>query len=105
MAWIYLFAAGLLEIAWAAGLKASEGLTRPLVSIATLIAMLGSIALLGLAMRSLPLSTAYAVWTGIGIVGTAVLGVMVLGESLSPLRLLCVAAIAVGILGLKLLPS
>ncbi len=105
MAWIYLFAAGLLEIAWAAGLKASEGLTRPLVSAATLIAMLGSIALLGLAMRSLPLSTAYAVWTGIGIVGTAVLGVMVLGESLSPLRLLCVAAIAAGILGLKLLPS
>lgn len=105
MAWIYLFAAGLLEIAWAAGLKASEGLTRPLVSAATLIAMLGSIALLGLAMRSLPLSTAYAVWTGIGIVGTAVLGVMVLGESLSPLRLLCVAAIAGGILGLKLLPS
>ncbi|HTH15488.1 MAG TPA: SMR family transporter, partial [Magnetospirillum sp.] len=74
MAWFYLIIAGLLEIAWAAGLKAGEGLTRPWVAAATLAAMLGSIVLLGLAMRSLPISTAYAAWTGIGILGSALIG-------------------------------
>lgn len=102
MAWIYLIVAGLLEIGWAAGLKAGAGLTRPWIMAATLAAMIASIALLGLSMRSLPLSTAYAVWTGIGSVGSVLVGLVALGENASPFRLLCVAAIAVGIVGLKL---
>ncbi len=103
MAWIILFAAGLLEIGWAVGLKVSDGLTRPLPAALTLAAMIASIGLLGLAMKSLPLGTAYAVWTGIGTIGTVVIGILVFGESATPARLLCIALIAGGILGLKLI--
>jgi quaternary ammonium compound-resistance protein SugE len=103
MAWIILFAAGLLEIGWAVGLKVSDGLTRPLPAALTLAAMIASIGLLGLAMKSLPLGTAYAVWTGIGTIGTVVIGILVFGENATPARLLCIALIAGGILGLKLI--
>lgn len=103
MHWLLLVAAGLFEIGWAVGLKYTEGFTRPWPSLATALSMLISIALLGVALRSLPLGTAYAIWTGIGTVGTALLGVVLFQESLDPRRLLCLAMIAAGILGLKLL--
>ena len=104
MAWFILFIAGLLEIAWAVGLKHTEGLTRHLLtSSATIVAMGASMLLLGYAMRSLPVGTAYAVWTGIGSVGTVVLGVVLFGESASLPRLACVTLIVGGILGLKFL--
>src|SRR5687767_1448443 len=103
MAWIILFVAGLLEIGWAVGLKFTEGFTRPLLSIATALCMIASLGLLGLALRSLPLGTAYAVWTGVGTVGTALVGILWLGESAGIGRLLCVALIVAGIGGLKLL--
>ena len=102
MAWIYLAFAGLLEIVWAVGLKYSHGFTRPWISAGTLAAMIASLVLLGLAMRSLPLGTAYAIWTGIGVVGTALLGITLLGESPSAARLLCIALIVAGVVGLKL---
>lgn len=101
MTWLILLLAGLLEVAWAVGLKYSAGFTRPLPSVLTALAMLGSIGLLGLALRTLPLGTAYAVWTGIGTVGTAIFGIMVLGEPASAVRLGCMALITAGILGLK----
>lgn len=104
MAWIILFFAGLLEVAWAVGLKASDGFSRPLVSLATIAAIVASLGLLGLAVRELPVGTAYAVWSGIGILGTTLLGLVVLGESAHPARLACIALIAVGIIGLKLVP-
>jgi quaternary ammonium compound-resistance protein SugE len=100
--WIALFVAGLLEIAWAAGLKQSAGFTRLLPSVLTVVAMAGSIGLLALAMRALPLGTAYAIWTGIGTVGAAVTGMMVFGEAATPARLLCIGLIVLGIAGLKL---
>jgi len=103
MTWLILLVAGLLEVAWAIGLKYSEGLTRPLPAVLTLAAMAGSVLMLGLALRTLPLGTAYAVWTGIGTVGTAIYGIAVLGEPAGALRLACIALIVVGILGLKLL--
>ena len=103
MSWIFLFFAGLLEVAWAVGLKYTAGFTRLVPSGLTLLAMLGSIGLLGLALRHLPLGTAYAVWTGIGTVGTAAFGMIVLGEPAGAARLLCIALIVAGILGLKLL--
>jgi quaternary ammonium compound-resistance protein SugE len=103
MTWGILVLAGLLEIGWAIGLKYSAGFTRLLPSVLTVTAMLGSIAMLGLALRTLPLGTAYAVWTGIGTVGTAIFGIMVLGEPAGVARLLCIAAIVAGILGLKML--
>jgi quaternary ammonium compound-resistance protein SugE len=102
MTWIILVLAGLLEVAWAVGLKYTEGFTRPLPTALTLAAMAGSIGLLGLALRHLPLGTAYAIWTGIGTVGTVIFGVAVLGEPASPLRLLCIGMIVGGIVGLKL---
>ncbi len=102
MAWFYLAVAGLLEIAWAIGLKYSQGFTRPWVSTVTVAAMVASLVLLGLAMRSLPLGTAYAIWTGIGVIGTTVLGIGFLGESASAARLLCIALIVAGVVGLKL---
>ncbi len=105
MAWIYLFAAGLLEIVWAVGLKYTEGFTKPLPSAVTLLAMAASIGLLGLALRHLPLGTAYAIWTGIGTVGTAIAGMILLGEPAGALRLLCIGLIVAGILGLKLLTT
>jgi quaternary ammonium compound-resistance protein SugE len=101
LSWTALFFAGLLEIAWAAGLKQSAGFTRLLPSLLTVAAMAGSILLLAFAMRSLPLGTAYAVWTGIGTVGAAVLGMMIFGEAATPARILCIAMIVAGIAGLK----
>jgi quaternary ammonium compound-resistance protein SugE len=102
MSWIILFFAGLLEIVWAVGLKYTEGFTRLVPSAITLAAMVGSVVLLGLAMRHLPLGTAYAVWTGIGTVGTAIAGMVMLGEPAGAVRLGCIALIVVGIVGLKL---
>ena len=99
MAWLVLVLAGVLEIGWAVGLKQTEGFTRPLL---TVLAMIASLALLALAVRTLPLGTAYAVWTGIGTAGTAILGMWLFGESSSPVRLLCIAMIIGGVLGLKL---
>jgi quaternary ammonium compound-resistance protein SugE len=103
MSWIYLAVAGLLEVAWAVGLKYTAGFTRLLPSVFTLATMAGSVGMLGLALRSLPLGTAYAVWTGIGTIGTAVAGMVLLGEPAGALRLLSIGLIAAGIIGLKLL--
>ncbi|CAO3421604.1 quaternary ammonium compound efflux SMR transporter SugE [Azospirillum doebereinerae] len=103
MAWIALALAGLFEIGWAVGLKHTEGFTRLWPSVWTVAAMVASIVLLGFALKSLPLGTAYAVWTGIGTVGTVVLGMLLLGEPAGAARLLCIAAIVGGIAGLKLL--
>lgn len=101
MSWFYLILAGLFEIGWAIGLKYTEGFTRLWPSAATLAAMVVSVALLGLAMRDLPVGTAYAAWTGIGAVGTVLLGMLLFGDSASVLRLGCVALIVAGVLGLK----
>jgi quaternary ammonium compound-resistance protein SugE len=102
MAWILLFIAGLMEIGWAIGLKYTEGFTRPVPSVLTLASMIGSIVLLGLALKSLPVGTGYAVWTGIGTVGTALLGIALFGEPATVLRLLSIGLIVSGIIGLKL---
>lgn len=102
MAWGILFLAGLLEIGWAVGLKYTDGFTRPWPTAGTAAALVGSIALLGAALRTLPLGTAYAVWTGIGTVGTAIVGILLFGEAAGAVRLLCVALIVAGIIGLKL---
>jgi quaternary ammonium compound-resistance protein SugE len=102
MAWTVLFAAGLLEIGWAIGLKYTEGFTRLVPSVLTLGAMAASIFLLGMALKTLPIGTAYAVWTGIGAVGTALLGILLLGEPASALRMASIGLIVAGIVGLKL---
>lgn len=102
MSWIYLAFAGLLEIGWAVGLKYTHGFTRLVPTLLTVASMAASLGLLGLALRGLPLGTAYAVWTGIGTVGTALLGIALFGEPATAARLLCVALIAGGIIGLKL---
>lgn len=102
MAWTYLFFAGLFEIGWAIGLKYTHGFTRLGPTALTVASMVVSLGLLGLALKSLPVGTAYAVWTGIGTVGTAVLGIVLLGEPASALRLACIALIVAGIVGLKL---
>ena len=102
MSWVYLFIAGLLEVAWAVGLKYTNGFTKLMPSLWTLLAMLGSVGMLGLALRQLPLGTAYAVWTGIGTVGTAIFGMVVLREPATAMRLLCIGLIVAGIVGLKL---
>lgn len=102
MAWLYLFFAGLFEIGWAIGLKYTQGFTRLAPTLLTLASMVVSLGLLGLALKQLPVGTAYAVWTGIGTVGTAVLGIWLLGESAAVLRLLCIGLIVAGIVGLKL---
>lgn len=102
MPWIILFIAGLFEIAWAIGLKYTDGFTRFWPSVATLAAMGLSVLLLGLAMRTLPVGTAYAVWTGIGAVGTVILGIVLFAEPANAARLACVGLIVAGILGLKL---
>lgn len=105
MPWVMLTVAGLLEIGWAVGLKYTEGFTRPLPTVLTLISMVLSMLLLGLAVRTLPVGTAYAIWTGIGTVGTAILGIILFGEPATALRLICIALIIAGIAGLKLIPS
>ena len=102
MNWVLLVLAGLLEVGWAVGLKYTEGFTKPLPTLATIVAIIGSLGLLGIAVRDLPVGTAYAVWTGIGTLGTLVVGVLLLGDSASPLRLLSGLLIVLGILGLKL---
>lgn len=102
MSWIYLFLAGLLEVAWAVGLKASHGFSRPLPSFVTVVCMIFSFWLLALAMRGLPLGTAYAVWTGIGAVGAFVVGIIAFGEAASALRILSIVLIIAGLVGLKL---
>lgn len=101
MSWIILFFAGLFEVGWAVGLKYTEGFTRPLPTLLTVTAMLVSLGLLGLAMKELPLGTAYAIWTGIGAVGTVIAGIILFGESMALLRLLSVALIICGLIGLK----
>jgi quaternary ammonium compound-resistance protein SugE len=102
VSWILLFIAGLLEVAWAAGLKSSEGFTRLWPSVFTIVTALGSFVLLAYAMRELPLGTAYAVWTGIGAVGAFVFGIVMLGEVLTLARVASAALIVVGLIGLKL---
>lgn len=102
MEWLYLLAAGLFEIIWATSQKYSEGFTRLLPTVITLVTAAASFVLLGLAMKHLHLGTAYAVWTGIGIVGTALLGMLLFGEPVTALRLLFIGLILVGIIGLKL---
>ena len=102
MSWIALFAAGLFEIGWAVGLKFTDGFTRLWPSLATAASMAVSLGLLALALRTLPLGTAYAVWTGIGAVGTVIFGITVLGETASPARLAFLAMIVAGIAGLKM---
>jgi quaternary ammonium compound-resistance protein SugE len=105
MSWIILIIAGVFEIGWAIGLKYTEGFTRFWPSVGTLGAMLVSILLLGLAMKELPVGTAYAIWTGVGAVGTAILGIFLFGDSASAGRLACLAMIAGGIIGLKVVSS
>lgn len=102
MAWLLLIVAGLCEIVWAIGLKYAEGFTRFWPSVVTVAAMLVSIVLLGFAMKSLPVGTSYAVWVGVGATGTALLGILLLGESASPGRLASLGLIVAGIVGLKL---
>jgi quaternary ammonium compound-resistance protein SugE len=102
MTWIILILAGLLEVVWAVGLKYTEGFTRLIPSALTLTAMAGSVGLLGLALRTLPLGTAYAIWTGIGTVGTVIYGIVMLNEPASVVRLTCIAMIVGGIIGLKI---
>lgn len=103
MAWITLFLAGILETFWAVSLKYSEGFTKPLASGLTVLGMIASFYLLSLALKTLPLSTAYAVWTGIGTIGTVIVGIIMLKESLSLAQVICVLLIASGIIGLKVL--
>jgi quaternary ammonium compound-resistance protein SugE len=102
MAWLLLTVAGLFEVGWAVGLKYTAGFTRLLPTALTVLSMIASVALLGLSMKTLPLGTAYAVWTGIGILGTAVLGIVLFGEAASVTRLACIGLIAAGIAGLRL---
>ena len=101
MAWLYLVVAGLLEVLWAVGMKLALGGGRPWALPLTLVAMVLSFAFLALAVRALPVGTAYAVWTGIGAAGTALVGMVALGEPRDALRLLCIAAIVAGVAGLK----
>ena len=102
MAWLILIVAGLFEIGWAIGLKYTEGFTRPWPTVATVLAMIISMGLLGLAMKTLPVGTAYAVWVGVGAVGTALLGIVLFGDPASAGRLVSLALIFAGIVGLKL---
>ena len=102
MAWVYLLLAGLLEIVWAFAMKQSDGFTRLVPSLVTGVAMLGSVGLLALAMRSLPLGTAYLIWTGIGAVGAFLAGAVFLGEAVTPQRVMAAVMIISGILAMKL---
>ena len=102
MPWVYLFVAGLFEIGWAIGLKYTDGFSRLAPSVFTIVSMVVSVVLLGLALKTLPVGTGYAVWTGIGTVGTALLGIILFGEPATAVRLICIGLIVAGILGLKL---
>lgn len=101
MSWIILFFAGLFEVGWAVGLKYTDGFSRPLPTALTIAAMAISLGLLGLAMKELPLGTAYAIWTGVGAVGTVIAGIILFGESMALVRLASVALIVAGLIGLK----
>ena len=105
MPWIYLLLAGLFEIGFALGMKYSEGFSKPLPTVATVVSALISLYLMSQAMKSIPVGTAYAIWTGIGTVGTVIAGIVIHGEPASALRLGCVALIVTGIVGLKLVSS
>ena len=105
MAWLFLSIAGVLEIGFAFGMKASLGFTRLIPSLLTVATGLSSVILLSLSLRTLPVGTGYAVWTGIGAAGTAILGMALLGDSTAPLRLLCIALILAGVIGLKLVTA
>lgn len=102
MAWIYLLLAGLLEVVWAYSMKLSEGFSKPVPTTITVITMIGSFALLSMAMRSLPLGTAYTIWTGIGAVGAFILGITALGEPVTPMRIAAAALIVSGLVLMKL---
>ena len=102
MSWLLLLLAGLFEIVWAVGLKYADGFTRPLASAVTIAGMIISVWLLALALKTIPLGTGYAVWTGIGAVGTAIAGMILFGESRAVIRIVCIAMIVAGIVGLKL---
>lgn len=102
MAWVLLLVAGLFEVGWAIGLKYTDGFSRPLPTLLTVASMVISLALLGLALKTLPVGTGYAVWTGVGTVGTALLGIWLLGEPATAMRLACIGLIVAGIAGLKL---
>jgi quaternary ammonium compound-resistance protein SugE len=103
VAWAILFVAGLCEIGWAVGLKYTDGFTRPLPTALVVAAMIASVWMLAIALRTIPVGTGYAVWTGIGAVGTAILGIALFGESREALRIVCILLIVAGIAGLKLL--
>jgi len=105
MNWLMLIGAGLLEIFWALGMKYSDGFTKPLPSIITAVLIAISVYLLGQAVRTLPVGMAYGIWTGIGTVGTVIMGIIFFGESSSPARLACIGLIIIGIIGLRLLPE
>lgn len=105
MPWVFLSLAGLLEVAWAVGLKSTAGFTRPVPSLLTGLALIASVWLLALSARTLPIGTAYAVWTGIGAVGTVAVGIVKFGESASFFRLACVGLIVIGLIGLKFDPG
>ncbi len=105
MAWVYLAVAGLFECAWAIGIKYTDGFTKPLPTVLTLTAMAISLWLLSVAMKTIPIGTAYAVWTGIGAVGVAILGMLLFDESKDILRIFCLLLIISGIVGLKLVSS
>ena len=102
MAWLFLMIAGLFEVGWAIGLKYTDGFTRLWPTLWTVLAMIVSLWLLGLAMRSLPVGTAYAVWVGVGAIGTVLLGILLFGDAASPARLVSVSLIIAGVVGLKL---
>ena len=102
MAWLLLFVAGFFEIVWAAALKYTDGFTRPWPSVATVVAMAISMVCMSFALREIPMGTAYAIWTGIGAVGTVILGIVLFDEPRTAIRLLCIVAIIAGIAGLKL---
>ena len=101
MSWVYLFVAGLFEIGWAIGLKYTNGFTRLVPTLLTAVSMVISLGLLGIALKTLPVGTAYAIWTGVGAVGTAILGVYLLGEPATVGRIVCIGLIVSGIVGLK----
>ncbi|MBF8780814.1 quaternary ammonium compound efflux SMR transporter SugE [Pseudomonas fulva] len=105
MSWIILFFAGLFEVGWAVGLKYTDGFSKPLPTVLTVAAMAVSLGLLGLAVKELPLGTAYAIWTGVGAVGTVIAGIILFGESMALVRLVSVALIIAGLVGLKLSAS
>jgi quaternary ammonium compound-resistance protein SugE len=100
--WLYLLVAGLLEVVWAIGLKYTDGFSRPLPSAVTVAAMIGSVWLLALALKTIPVGTGYAVWVGIGAVGTALLGIVLFAEPATAARLACIGLVVAGVVGLKL---